>query len=256
MKHTKEEMIETQIKTYRTNDYGIFKTIVGNRTISLHNVNSIIDNIKKNGVLPTVIIVNEKMEVIDGQHRLEAFKQLGVPIEYQIRKGLSLKDCIAYNVSGKKWEIIDYIESYAELGNEEYKTLLRVVREFPNIPVRTLVMIISSRNTTNKIYNGGFTLEQDVNSLIGKLNFVDKVNGLIQNIRGYKSRILSVIGNLYDMEEIDQERMIEQIEKWGDTIDTVATENDALRKLEEVYNYRKRQKVYFVSHYKELQNQK
>lgn len=64
------------------------------------------------------------------------------------------------------------------------------------------------------------------------------------------------IGNLYDMEEIDQERMIEQIEKWGDTIDTVATENDALRKLEEVYNYRKRQKVYFVSHYKELQNQK
>lgn len=42
----------------------------------------------------------------------------------------------------------------------------------------------------------------------------------------------------------------------GDTIDTVATENDALRKLEEVYNYRKRQKVYFVSHYKELQNQK
>lgn len=250
------DLKDTQIKTYETTNYGIFKTIAGNRTISLQNVNSIIENIKKNGLLPTIIIVNENMEVIDGQHRLEAFKQLHLPIEYQIRQGLGLKDCVAYNVSGKKWEIIDYIESYAQLGYEEYKTLLRVVREFPNIPVRTLVTIISNRNTTNKVYNGEFNLDQDVNSLIGKLNFVDKVNSLVQNIKGYKSRILSVAGNLYDMEEIDQDRMIEQIEKWGDTIDTVATENDALRKLEEVYNYRKRQKVYFVSHYKELQNQK
>lgn len=92
-------MVEvTDVKTYKTNDYSIFKSIMGNRTINLKNVNNIINNIKKNGLLPTVIIVNEKMEVIDGQHRLQALKELNLPVYYQIKEGLSINDCIAYNI--------------------------------------------------------------------------------------------------------------------------------------------------------------
>ena len=66
--------------TYETKNYDQFKTLEGNRSIDQKNVNNIEQNMREHGVLPTVIIVNEKMEVIDGQHRIEALKRLHEPV--------------------------------------------------------------------------------------------------------------------------------------------------------------------------------
>lgn len=67
-------ILEKDLKTYITRDYSVFKYLSGNRDINLHNVNNIVKNVLENGLLPTIVIVNENMEVIDGQHRIEAFK--------------------------------------------------------------------------------------------------------------------------------------------------------------------------------------
>lgn len=75
-------ILEKDLKTYITRDYSVFKYLKGNRGINLKNVNSIVDNVRDNGLLPTIVIVNENMEVIDGQHRIEAFKQLNLPVEF------------------------------------------------------------------------------------------------------------------------------------------------------------------------------
>lgn len=138
-------ILEKDLKTYITRDYSVFKYLSGNRDINLHNVNNIVKNVLENGLLPTIVIVNENMEVIDGQHRIEAFKQLNLPVEFQIRKGLGLKDCIAYNVSSKKWETVDYIKSYAERGIDDYITLKKCIDEYEGVHMINKIKLFFKR---------------------------------------------------------------------------------------------------------------
>lgn len=67
---------------FRTKKYSQFKRLDSNRTVKTGRVNKIKQSIEKVGYVQSPIIVNEKMEVIDGQGRLEALKQLQIPVDY------------------------------------------------------------------------------------------------------------------------------------------------------------------------------
>ena len=59
----------------QTNVHSIFKTQKGNRPINKNHLDRLILSMKKKYLI-SPILVNEKMEVIDGQHRLQAQKEL------------------------------------------------------------------------------------------------------------------------------------------------------------------------------------
>lgn len=246
-------ILEKDLKTYITRDYSVFKYLSGNRDINLHNVNNIVKNVLDNGLLPTIVIVNENMEVIDGQHRIEAFKQLNLPVEFQIRKGLGLKDCIAYNVSSKKWETIDYINSYAERGIEDYITLKKCVDEYPSFSPSTLATILLGKGAQGDavsvpVKNGKFKIKGNINQIISKLNFLDSVQEYIV-VRGRKDIVIRVLASVIDLEVIDQDRMAEQLQKGTNKNVSVVCVDDALEYLHEVYNHRKKSKVRFKDAY-------
>ncbi len=244
---------EEEFKTYCTKDYDIFKFLQGNRKINLHNVNNIVKNILDNGKLPTIVIVNENMEVIDGQHRIEAFKQLGLDVEYQIRKGLSLKDCIAYNISSKKWGMIDYINSYAERGIEDYITLKKCIDEYPKFTASTLATILAGKGAQGAgvcqpIQCGSFKVTKPINEVINKLNFLEDVYDHII-VRGRKEIVVQVLAYVIDLEIIDQDRMAEQLQKDVNRNTSVSCVDDALEYLNDVYNHRKKNKIRFKDAY-------
>lgn len=246
-------ILEQDLKTYITRDYSVFKYLSGNRDINLHNVNNIVKNVLDNGLLPTIVIVNENMEVIDGQHRIEAFKQLNLPVEFQIRKGLGLKDCIAYNVSSKKWETVDYIKSYAERGIDDYITLKKCIDEYPSFSPSTLAAILLGRDAqgggvSQIIRCGKFKIVGNINQKINKLNFLDSVQEYIV-VRGRKEVVIQVLANVIDLEVIDQDRMVEQLQKVANKNVSVACVDDALEYLYDVYNHRKKNKVRFKDAY-------
>ena len=76
MENIKMENIKMEI--LRTNKYEIFKELKGNREISPLRITKIINSIKNVGYIINPIIVNEKMEIIDGQGRLEALRILKI----------------------------------------------------------------------------------------------------------------------------------------------------------------------------------
>jgi ParB-like chromosome segregation protein Spo0J len=65
----------------------IFKHIKGNRIPNLKHVRRLVDSIKKYGMKCNPILVNEQMEVIDGQHRLLAAKETNSFVYYIIING-------------------------------------------------------------------------------------------------------------------------------------------------------------------------
>lgn len=58
------------------------------------------------------IIVNQKWEVIDGQHRLEAAKELGIEV-YYIQENVSYEHILNSNLFQKKLNLNDVIKYYA-----------------------------------------------------------------------------------------------------------------------------------------------
>jgi len=80
-----EPMTISQVQT--TMDYSMFKPIDGNRNKNELHIARLKTSMALN-YLFTVIIVNEKYEIIDGQHRFECIKDLGLPLYYIMCKGL------------------------------------------------------------------------------------------------------------------------------------------------------------------------
>ena len=106
---------------YETNEYDAFNRLPGQRNVNEKHVVEIMSSIKQYGWLSDPIRVTERLEIFDGQHRLEALKRLGMPVEYIVIEGLSTADAVRIiNNTQMKWRIRDYTESYAETGHEGY----------------------------------------------------------------------------------------------------------------------------------------
>lgn len=97
----------------RTKEYSTFKMVNFNRDKSKKHILNVIKMIKKENLLHLhPILVNHQMEVIDGQHRLEAAKELGLEIFY-IKSEVSYDHILASNLIQKNASLLDVIKFYA-----------------------------------------------------------------------------------------------------------------------------------------------
>ena len=62
-------------------NYNMFKFKDGNRDLNYINVNKMEESLKKHGWV-TPIVVDNNYYIIDGQHRFQAAKNLGMPIAF------------------------------------------------------------------------------------------------------------------------------------------------------------------------------
>ena len=120
------------VKIWVTKDYEIFRRKDGNRDISIPLVNRLVKSIMQNGYYDvSIIVVGDKMTVLDGQHRLEALKRIykDTGILYKVRYIVSrdfddLSKIISWQRDRAAWTTLDYARSYAVLGNENYEAYL------------------------------------------------------------------------------------------------------------------------------------
>lgn len=123
----------------QTTNYSLFKVKQGNRVINQKHVEKLKDSFQKHDYLPSCpIIVDEDFNVIDGQHRLEAAKQLGIAVYYVTEKEPDNDLLIDLNITQRKWTSPDYVNYYAEKGNEHYIRFRQLLKDIP-LDVNTLL---------------------------------------------------------------------------------------------------------------------
>ena len=82
MFRTKEApMVNNSNQVQTTSNYSLFTSLEGNRNVNKLHVKRLKESMQKK-YLFTVIIVNEKYQIIDGQHRFTACK--GIRVAYKI----------------------------------------------------------------------------------------------------------------------------------------------------------------------------
>jgi hypothetical protein len=145
-----------------TKDYTIFKHLPGNRQKhSDHTQNlmlSFTDHPSLRQARP--ILVNEYMQVVDGQHSLEACERLGISAFYMMVPGLTINETRVLNALQKGWELMDYAKSYASTGHKGYQFLLKLSEDYPLTlrPLATYAIGKGVERMTYRLRMGNFEL--------------------------------------------------------------------------------------------------
>lgn len=147
----------------KTNDFELFKFRQDNRVISASHVKKLINSIKKQNLLSlSPIIVNSNFEVVDGQHRLEAARELNIDIYYLIDDEFSSESMIILNTNQKKWTANDYLKYWVDHGNDHYIKFENTSKKH-NWRYFTTLSILScySKETVEKFKKGEFIYPED-----------------------------------------------------------------------------------------------
>ena len=113
-------------------DYGIFKHLDYNRPVltNTSQFKKLKKNIEEKGYLISPVICNGDGYIIDGQHRVEACKQLGIPVPYVINHRMTTQDVKDANNLNRSWDLMAYTHNAAKHGDLECEALLDVANEY------------------------------------------------------------------------------------------------------------------------------
>lgn len=236
------KIAETAYNVYTTTDYSIFKRLLGNRDIPESRISKIVESIQTIGWVRNPIIVNEKMEVIDGQGRLTALQRLKMPVEYIVAEGAGNKECIYMNMNMVNWKLPDFIKSYAEQGNENYKRLLGLMEKYGNgnLDIISTAVYRVSKSKHRDIKQGILQLtEEQAKEAIPRLEFIKPLMEQLdeKKLPGSFITLLQTLIYYYDYPEVDKERLTYSVEKYIYNATPWVSNIDCEKEVENAYNY-------------------
>ena len=145
----------------QTTDYDQFKNIKANRKLyPFHIANLTTSIMTKNMLSENPIVVNEKMEVVDGQHRLLVAKANKLPIYFMVIPDAGITEVRLLNANNREWSLTDFIDSYVEQGRENYIWLKSFTNQYTIAISVGLVFIFgqSGRWSTRLVKHGELTV--------------------------------------------------------------------------------------------------
>lgn len=259
-----DKITNTASRVRLTTNYGIFKTLDGNRVIAKARAKKIKHSILEHGYIHNPIIVNEKMEVVDGQGRLEALKELGMPVEFVMFEGLTIADCIALNVYQTSWDLMDYIDSHAERGKQSYSFLRTLIKKHKALGVSVCVCActgtISESGVRSKVRNGEFECSGEQYEKADELlSYVTRFFRTIKTFKkGANNYICHALMFAYQLKGVDREKLVDKFNKYYgmDNIPKFIDARGALQNLTHVYNTKNKDKIWFEVEYEKALTKK
>lgn len=235
-----------------TKKYEIFKELKGNRDVSPTRVKKIIDSIKNVGYITSPIIVNENMEVIDGQGRLKALQFLKMPVEYIVHKGIGIEECLSMNIHQTNWTLRDYIKSYADRGLQSFVYLQDLIDTYKNLTLLTIVMACQGTTKySKKIYRGELDVtENDYEKIKEKLDYLTEVISYFKFKNGAKSYLEYSLLVCQSLDCVDLNRLKERLKEDSSIMRRWNSVPTCLQAIEDVYNVSLAYPVFLYTEYR------
>lgn len=239
---------------YVTDDLEMFSSIDGNRVPNLLHVKRLSHSIQKHGMKCNPILVNEKFQVIDGQHRLLAAKEMKCKIYFIILPGSNLSDVHTLNLNQKNWTRKDFMEGYASMGVMSYIKLQSFVNKNEDYNFADCVALCSNisgiGSTSSKggnKHNYKYTIEEG--TWIGKdfdlaQEWANKIRMIKPYYIGYnRSSFIGVMITLFTNPNFDFNEFMQKLRLQPTALLDCAHRDQYRTLIEDIYNYKRREKV-------------
>jgi hypothetical protein len=236
-----EPMVKHSNQVHTTTDYFLFKSIEGNRNKNLLHINRLKKSMSEN-YLFTVIIVNEKYEIIDGQHRFDVIQELKLPLHYIVCKGYGLNEVHILNQNSKTWNADDYLTGYCQLGYEHYIEYAKFKSKFGFGHNECMLLLGGSDNghSIKEFYSGEFNIK-DYNKAFEKAT---KITMIGKYYNGYKkSSFVRTMAQILDKPVFDFTQFMQKLRIQPTALQDCSNNEQYKLLIEEIYNYRTREKV-------------
>ena len=240
---------------YETYDYDKFHIMEkGNREIDHYKK---IATQMNEQFLFTVIIVNEKFEIIDGQNRFLASKELHKPIRYIIVEGYGVEQVRMYNMEARNWQKKDFVKSYADEGKKEYVKMMEFQKRYPDFPISICEFFLrmsltcdydKKRHLNHSAIPRGLFVIKDFETSCKLADMVIAYKPFCENQSSpiYRRReFVAAIIKLYRCEDFDNELVLKKIKLNPRAFTPCVNSDDYIRMIEDIVNFRSRNKVRF-----------
>lgn len=229
---------------YVTNSYD-FKIIEGNRQVSDLHVARLKRSIEEE-YLMSPIIVNEKNEIIDGQHRFEAIKELGLPLYYIVCDGYGLPEVQRMNQHSRIWKIDDYLDGYASMGKRDYIVVKAFCDRHNWGSLKMAILLLNS----NELPPHGTLREEDLvadfksgNYKVNDTTWADGFIKALDNFQKYfldyrTTNFVKAFKLLYDNTKYSHSTMLKKLEYQSGLFEKRTTIEQYAMMLTEIYNTR------------------
>lgn len=223
-----------------TRDYDQFALLDANRDTQRPHIEAIKKSIERNGNFTkfSPVLVNERLQIIDGQHRFTALKELGLPIFYIIADGSGVRQAREMNKLNKGWGMMDWAKTYAVSGSTSYKNFLTLHEEYPEIAPSVLLMYAAGgeeKGMFSEFRDGDFIFPDQAldgaRKRIERLQEAQEANPSLTNGEMLKAFLYAM-----NLDGYDHKRMLTKLKEIPELL-SFQKYNDNLRHLEEVYNY-------------------
>lgn len=221
-----------------TTNYNQFKKLEGNRPFNKGLIVALLESIQNDGnyLQYNPIIVNDKMEVIDGQHRLKVAEDLSLPIYYIVAKGLKLNETRVLNSQKRNWTSADYLNAFIIQGDRDAMELRDFMKEY-KFTIAIAVRILSGSESADKMKDfraGKFEIKD--------MDWAHEVASLLSLIRDYSpdyahghTACLRAVMRLHD-ELKDPKRFERKLKQYNAIITRRPSTKDYLKQFESILN--------------------
>lgn len=226
---------------YSTKEYDKFKFSKLNRKSKYRK--DLAESILKHG-LQYPILVDESLNILEGQHRFLVCKKHSKPILYMFCKKDVSEMSSELSKQSKAWSLNDYLEKYVTKNNKSY-TLIRQLVDESKLSLNTLFVILKGSElsgTNRKLFQDGRIVVSSVD-----LQKYDSVKEAITDLlelnegqfkkRFKKSRVMSALVSIINHPKYKHKFFVERLRTIPDyQIKSVNSSSDARKMLTEVYN--------------------
>lgn len=146
---------EIKSVVFETKDYGQFKKVKGNREIIQSHVERLKKAIAEKKLDVPILVNKTDKAVMDGQHRLEAYKQLGLPIKFMYGNFNDQLDVARINANQKKWSLDNYCDFHAKRGKQDY-LICKHISEKYNVSIEASVLMLLNKGSFYKNITDSF----------------------------------------------------------------------------------------------------
>lgn len=222
--------------TLGTKLYSKFTFISGNRGVSEVHIDKLVAMITadEDWLMFNPITVDSNLRVLDGQHRLIAAQKANVHIWYNIRsRKTSLEVVARINDCQKSWKPEDFVFMYLTLGNVHYKAFWEFYNGYGLSPSTGLILF---GNQSMKSLRDG-TLK-----IIDILR-AEEIADALMDVKKYVlfadyNRFANAFVRVFENKEYNHKRMLTKLRQRKDVIRKLATVEDYMRMLEDIYNHK------------------
>ena len=196
-----------------TKDYDMFRFLDTNRQPNDRMIKKLKQSIKENGVqIP--IIVNQKKEIVDGQHRFWALRSLGYSVPFIISKTWKEdKHTIEINNTGSRWNALDFANYASESGNLDVSEALKIAKQWeketqkklrPITPLEILMEGRTHAGLRTRLKNMTYKIDRDRGFQV--YESLNEMSNHDMKANPYSARIARAIKPLnYDEDDLNEE---------------------------------------------------